>query len=185
MMPAPKKTNDERLGALKTHINWAAKEVGKWDGSFERASENLAKFCGTQSQEVDKQMHNENAPEVTAPERVIITQHASGIAQVNGESRAVQVSRVANPTQGAVGEYVLASKADAQADELRAEVEWLKALLKEAQISVGVHANEVAGWGGMDWMERRRRTDMLWALSHRIDAALGKPATAEQDGDDA
>jgi hypothetical protein len=75
-------------------------------------------------------MNNENAPEVTAPERLRIAP-----LWPEGASWADAKTFVGEPGPANEGtaEYVLASKADAQADELRAEVERLKVKLGWAE----------------------------------------------------
>jgi hypothetical protein len=59
-----------------------------------------------------------------APERIHIRQIKTGLTQfVNGGYVPVMRSVLERELAGIAGEYVLASKADAQAEELRAELE--------------------------------------------------------------
>jgi hypothetical protein len=124
--------------------------------------------------------NNENAPEVTAPERIEVDMWGG-----TGYMQEWEVGLPQGVDAEVTAEYVLASKADAQAEELRAEVERLRALLDDCRTSVEFHADNIDGMETPTWMERRRRADALRALMGRIDKALGKPADAEQEGDDA
>jgi hypothetical protein len=126
---------------------------------------------------------SENAPEVTAPERIRVAP-----LWPEGASWADAKTFVGEPgpaNEGTV-EYVLASKADAQAEELKTEVERLKA--ENARFLIAIEtANygiEEMVLGGDAETPAPLIADDVWAVASSLRAAL-KATDAEQEGDDA